>query len=167
MDKKKVSLLLLDVDGVQTDGGLYYSESGDEFKKFNVRDGIAIKRAIAHGVEVGIISHSLNNRMVEQRCRTLGITRVYVGLRDKLKVYEEWLDEINVGVEETAFIGDDVNDFKIMKRVGLSACPSDAVPAIKEIASVVLNTKGGNGVVREFVDMFIMSDEEWLNCNQL
>jgi YrbI family 3-deoxy-D-manno-octulosonate 8-phosphate phosphatase len=159
---KKISLLLLDVDGVQTDGGLYYSDDGGEFKKFNVRDGIAIKRAIALGVEVAIISHSLNNRMIEQRCRTLGITRIYVGLRDKLEVYDEWLDELNVRVEETAFIGDDVNDHKIMKRVGLSACPSDAVPAIKGIASVVLKARGGAGVVREFVDMFIMSDEEWL-----
>lgn len=159
---KKIKLLLLDVDGVQTDGGLYYTDGGDKFKEFNVRDGIGIKRALALGVDVGVISHSSNNRILEERCRTLGIKRCYVGLRDKVEIFYEWMEEITIERSQTAFIGDDVNDFGIIRLVGFSACPNDAVEIVKKQVDSVLETKGGQGVVREFVDRFIQDDENWV-----
>lgn len=157
----EIKLLLLDVDGVQTDGSLLYSDSGEKIKAFNARDGVGIKRAIALGVEVGIISHSLDSKLIKNRCKTLGISKLYLGLEDKAIVYERWLAEDHISPSETAYIGDDVNDLSIMNRVGITACPSDAVDLVKSKADYTLKTAGGKGVVREFVNRFIQSDEDW------
>jgi len=159
---KPIRLLLLDVDGVQTDGALYYTEKGDELKRFCVRDGIGILRLIKLGIEVGIISHSRNAGIIEKRAEHLGLTRVYCGFRDKAEVLAEWIAELELQAEEVAFIGDDINDLSILKQVGFSACPADAVEAVKSRVSVVLDTAGGQGVVREFVNRYVMDDETWI-----
>lgn len=156
-------LFILDVDGVLTDGGVYYGEDGNEIKKFNARDGIAIKRLLKHGVEVGIISNSLNKTMIQNRAKTLGIRYVYVGLRPKVEIIDEWCARMEINKDNVVYIGDDVNDIEIIQRVGFSCCPSDASPIVREKVNCVLQTCGGNGVVRELVNMFYMSDAAWIN----
>ena len=152
----QIKLLLLDVDGTLTDAGVYVLEDGSQFKKFNARDGIGIKLARKAGIEVGIISHSLVTGMVESRAEMLGMKYVYVGQEPKMNVLRDWMKELNLTAQEVAFIGDDVNDAAIMDFVGVSACPSDAVKAIKAIATYELTLKGGEGCVREFIDQYLL-----------
>ncbi|RED99853.1 3-deoxy-D-manno-octulosonate 8-phosphate phosphatase (KDO 8-P phosphatase) [Marinoscillum furvescens DSM 4134] len=150
-------MLILDVDGTLTDGGVYVMEDGKQFKKFHARDGMGIKLAMKAGIEVGIISHSLVIEMVTSRAASLGMKHYYVGQKAKTEVLDEWQQQLNLKDEEIAYIGDDVNDLEIMKRVGFTACPADAAPAIKEVADVCLEKNGGHGAVREFIDNYLLS----------
>lgn len=149
-------MLILDVDGTMTDGGVYIMEDGMQFKKFHARDGMGIKLAIKAGTDVGIISHSLVSEMVTSRANTLGMKYYYVGTKPKEEILDGWQKELDLKDEEIAFIGDDVNDYEIMQRVGFCACPADAATQIKAIADVILEKKGGDGAVREFIDRFIL-----------
>ncbi len=153
---KKIKLIILDVDGVMTDGGMYFMESGDQMKKYNTKDGMAIMKAQEQGMKFGIISSGFKGEMVKNRAEMLKIEHVYVGRDPKLGILEAWCKELNLDMSEVAVIGDDINDAEIMKKVGFTACPVDAVQQIKVISDVVLQKKGGHGVVREFVDQFIM-----------
>ncbi len=152
----KIKLLLLDVDGTLTDGGVYILEDGKQFKKFNAQDGLGIKMAIKSGIEVGIISHSLITEMVTARANMLGLKYFYIGQRPKTEVLEEWLEELKLEYAEIAFIGDDVNDLEIMQKVGFSACPANANDKIKSISDVVLTKNGGDAAVREFIDLYLL-----------
>lgn len=153
----KIKLLILDVDGVLTDGGMYYSESGDQFKKFNTKDGMAIMALKKVGIETGIISSGFRGEAVKQRAQTLGIERCYVGRDEKMEILKSWLAEMNLNWEQVGIIGDDINDMPLMRAVGFAACPSDAVVAVKSIAHLVLQSKGGQGCVREFIDHYILA----------
>jgi YrbI family 3-deoxy-D-manno-octulosonate 8-phosphate phosphatase len=148
----RIKLLVLDVDGTLTDGGIYITESGDQFKKFNAKDGTGIRYLIKNGIEVGIISASIKKQIVHTRAEMLGIKYCYVGDEDKAVVLEGWLKKLNIDFENVAFVGDDVNDSSIIKKVGLSACPSDAVDAIKSLVDIVLTKTGGEACVREFIE---------------
>lgn len=151
-----IKLLVLDVDGTMTDAGVYILEDGTQFKKFNARDGIGIKLARKAGIEVGIISHSLVTTMVEARANMLGLEYYYIGQDEKLKVLKKWMEELDINLEQVAFIGDDVNDIEIMEAVGTAACPADALPPVKAISHIQLTKKGGEGCVREFVDGWLL-----------
>jgi len=153
---RDIKLLILDVDGTMTDGGMYFTENGDQFKKYNTKDGMAIKNITKNGIHVGIISHGYKTKVVQDRAELLGIQKVYVGKDDKTSVLKDWCSELNIDLNQVAYIGDDINDSKVMQAVGLSACPSDAVKSIKKIANIVLSRKGGNACVREFIDEYIM-----------
>ena len=155
LDGRNIRLIVLDVDGVLTDGGLYYGSSGEDTKKFNVKDGMAIKKAIDQGFEFGIISASSRSEVIEIRAKILGIQNVYVGKDPKLGVLESWLYEKGLGFDNVAYIGDDVNDIPIFEKVGISAAPFDAVYSAKRAADFVLKRKGGKGCVREFVEGYI------------
>jgi YrbI family 3-deoxy-D-manno-octulosonate 8-phosphate phosphatase len=148
--------LALDIDGVLTDAGLYYTQSGDEFKKFNAKDGLAIKTLTAEGKNVGFVSSGNNSNIIKNRAALLGVQKVYTGTWKKNEVLDEWCKELHIGLENVAYIGDDVNDLPAIHRAGLSACPADAVPAVKEAVHIVLSKKGGEGCVREFVEKYIM-----------
>jgi YrbI family 3-deoxy-D-manno-octulosonate 8-phosphate phosphatase len=152
---KNIKLLILDVDGVLTDGGMYYTELGDDFKKFNTKDGMGIKKLINRGVQVGIISASFIDKLVKRRAQTLGIEKIYVGKESKINILNKWLKEMNIKLSEVAYIGDDINDAEIMEKIGLSACPNDASYKIKAIADIILNRKGGEGCVREFIETYL------------
>ena len=156
MKLKNIKLLVLDVDGTLTDAGVYVMEDGSQFKKFNARDGMGIIQARKAGIEVGIISHSFVTSMVESRANSLGLKYFYVGQDSKVEVLEKWMEELGLTYKEIAYIGDDINDMDVMLKVGVSACPADAVSTIKEIASIQLNKKGGEGCVREFIDTWLM-----------
>ncbi len=153
ISNKKIKLIVLDVDGTLTDGGMYFSEKGDQLKKYNTKDGLIIKELGKSEVIFGIISHSHYKNMVESRSQMLGIKHVYIGTENKMNILEGWLKELKLELSEVAFIGDDINDLEVIKKVGLSACPADAVELVKNNAHIVLQKKGGEGCVREFCDL--------------
>ena len=155
--RTKIKFLVLDVDWVLTDGGMYYSESGDEFKKFNTKDGLGIKKIMTVGVKVAFLSSGVNANLINNRAKLLGVRHVYVGTEEKMKIMEKWCTDLNISLANIAYIGDDENDLKVMDKVGLSACPADAVAAVKKSADVHLLKKGGEGCVREFIERFIMA----------
>ncbi len=155
---KNIKLLVLDVDGVLTDGGMYYSATGEQQKKFNTRDGVAITHLIKNGLPVAILSSGLGNskEIVESRAAILGIDKVYVGTEPKHEVIRSWSKEMNIPLSDMAYIGDDVNDLAVIQLVGVSACPSDAVKKIRDAVDIVLSKEGGAACVREFVEHQLM-----------
>ncbi|MCF8277232.1 MAG: HAD-IIIA family hydrolase [Flavobacteriales bacterium] len=152
-----IKFLVLDVDGVMTDGGMYYTENGDQFKKFNTKDGMAIKIIREKGMNVAFLSSGSTNHIIQNRAKTLGVERVYVGSKPKLEVLNQWCNELGIKLENVAYIGDDINDLEVMDAVGFSGCPADAVEAVKMKATVILTRKGGDACVREFVDEHLLS----------
>ncbi len=154
--KPEVRLLVLDVDGVLTEGGMFYTQSGDEFKRFHTRDGMALKKLTKSGFQVAFLSSGINDMLVNSRAKLLGVQNTYVGLDPKLGILDSWLKRMSLGWEEVAYIGDDVNDLEVMKKCGFTACPSDAVAKVKAIADVILDRKGGDGCVREFIEDYLI-----------
>ncbi len=146
-------MIALDVDGVMTEGGMFVSSDGTETKKFNTKDGMAIKNAISRGVEVGFISSGKNMDLIQYRADMLGVKHVWVGSGEKLDVLKEWCKKLNISLANVAYIGDDLNDLKILQSVGLSACPADAAPAVRDVCSQILTRNGGEGCVRELVEL--------------
>lgn len=151
----QIKLLILDVDGVMTDGGMYFTASGDQFKKFNTKDGMGILHTTKKGMTVGIISSGFKDVGVSARAEMLGIQKCYVGRAPKIEILREWCAELEIQLNEVGIIGDDINDLEIMRLVGFSACPSDAVEVVKKEVDLILSTKGGAGCIREFVDYFL------------
>jgi YrbI family 3-deoxy-D-manno-octulosonate 8-phosphate phosphatase len=154
----KIKFLVLDVDGVMTDGGMYYTESGDQFKKFNTKDGMAIQLAMKAGLKVAFLSSGSQAMIVRNRAKTLGVEHVYVGPRAKLDVLAEWCREFGLNMEQVAYVGDDINDLEVIAAVGFSACPADAVEAVKKQVNLVLTRNGGHACIREFVDGHLLDD---------
>lgn len=153
--KKIIKLLVLDVDGVMTDGGMYYSDN-NQYKKFNTKDGLAIKKITSStDINVAFLSSGSDLKLVQERAKTLNVDMVYVGYENKEKILQKWLNELKITYEEVAYIGDDVNDYGAMKLCGLKVCPQDAVEEIKNISDIVLKNIGGHGCVREFIDMYL------------
>lgn len=149
---KKIKLLITDVDGVMTDCGMYYSESGDEFKKFNTRDGMAIQLLREHGIKTAIITKE-NTKIVERRAKKLNIDYLFQGIADKLVILEYIRKEHGFDYSEVAYIGDDINDMSILKKVGFSFCPNNAVDEVKKVCMAIAKQNGGDGVIREFYDL--------------
>ncbi|MCC5931552.1 MAG: HAD-IIIA family hydrolase [Cyclobacteriaceae bacterium] len=154
MWRDKIKMIIADVDGTLTDGGVYITENGDEFKKFNAKDGMGMKILMEQGYKVGIISASHSRKMVLKRAEMLGIQYCYVGHEPKIKILDQWRQELGLEYDEIAFVGDDINDKTVMEVVGLSVCPADANEIIKGISHVVLDRTGGEACFREFVDKF-------------
>ncbi len=152
----EVKMLIMDCDGVLTDGGMIFSKNGDEIKKFNAKDGQGIKRAHNAGILTGIISAGVSTGLVERRAEMLGIKHVYVGKQPKLEILEGWLTQLNLTFKDVAYVGDDTSDIPVLNRVGLAACPADAVTQAREAAGLILNSKGGDGCIRELIDEYIL-----------
>jgi len=155
----KIKLLLTDVDGVLTDAGMYYSEAGDELKKFNTHDGMGLQLIRTKGIKTGIIT-SENTKLVERRFQKLKLDYLYQGKREggKLASVKEICGKEGITLAEVAYIGDDVNCFELLSNVGLAACPANALDAIKNIPGIIqMKKKGGEGCVREFVEMIMNS----------
>src|ERR1035437_9438896 len=155
----KIKLFLTDVDGVLTDAGMYYSEAGDELKKFNTHDGMGLQLIRTKGIKTGIIP-SENTKLVERHFQKLKLDYLYQGKREggKLASVKEICEKEGITLQEVAYIGDDVNCFELLSSVGLAACPADALEAIKNIPGIVqMKKKGGEGCVREFIEMIIKS----------
>lgn len=151
-----IKLLVLDVDGVMTDGGMYYTENGDQFKKFNAKDGIGIQRARAANIETAFLSSGHTSNIIPARAKTLGVNLVHVGREEKLDVLAGWIKQLGINWKNVAFLGDDINDLKAMDKCGLSACPADAVDAVKRRVDIVLTLAGGKACVRELIDSHLI-----------
>ncbi len=149
-----IKVLFLDVDGVLTDGTITYDIYGREVKRFNVKDGYGIVRAINTGMDVVVVSGRISSQ-VEKRCRELGIKEVYQGVSDKLSFTDRYLKEHSLTFEEAAAMGDDLPDLPLLKRVKVSGAPSDAVPQVKVLVDFVSRSPGGKGAVREFIDFLL------------
>lgn len=156
---KNIKLLATDVDGVLTDGGMYYSNDGKEFKKFNVRDGMGISMLRKSGVKVAIVTLE-DTAIVENRAKKLNITDVFLGSRDKVKSIEILLKRYNLQWENVSFIGDDINDFEVLKKVGLAVTPNDGINENKKIAHLITSKNGGDGCVRELCDLILKTQKE-------
>jgi len=155
----RIKLLLTDCDGVLTDGGVYYGEAGEEFKKFDIRDGMGVERLRNFaGVTTGIITGELSPSLIK-RAEKLKITELHLRIKDKPAAFKEILTRLNLQPEEVAYIGDDTNDLEVMKLAGLTACPADAISFIKEVAGIICEAKGGQGCFREFAEMIIASHQ--------
>ncbi len=152
---ENIKLFLTDVDGVLTDAGMYYSEKGDELKKFNTKDGKAFELMRKRGIKTGFIT-SEDTKIVENRAKKLKIDYLRQGVSDKVKSAQEICKKENITLKEVAYIGDDINDLKLLNLVGIAACPADAVEAVKKTCNIhVLDSKGGDGCIREFYQKFI------------
>lgn len=154
---KNIKLVVADVDGTLTDGGMYITENGDHFKRFHTRDGMAAKLLMKSGIQVGLLSHSGVANMVTARANMLKLPYCYVGQEDKISILDGWRKELGLTWEEVAFIGDDINDIGVLEQVGFSACPSDAVPAVKGVVDVILTRTGGQACFREWTDEWLLS----------
>ena len=150
----EVKLLALDVDGVLTDGGLYYSDSGEELKKFNVKDGQGIKLVMQAGIEVAIISAN-NSTATLHRAKKLGIERAFIGIDNKIATLKQICTELNLSLAQVAYIGDDLQDLPILQSVGCPITVADAMAENKAAALYVTELPGGKGCVREFCNLML------------
>ena len=152
---EKIKVVLTDNDGVLTDTGVYFSAKGEEFKRFSIRDGMGIERLRKYaGVETIIITGE-ESGSVRARAEKLKIKEYYLGVKKKEEVLSEIMRKNNVTPDEIAFVGDDSNDFELMKLIGFKATPSDGLSFIKELADYVCENKGGNGAFREVAELII------------
>ena len=154
---KKIKLLLCDVDGTLTDGGMYYSAEGDVQKRFYVRDGMGLQLLQKAGVKVGILT-SERTAIVERRARKLGVDYLVQGVRfdGKVAATEKICNETGISMSEVAYIGDDVNDIELLQAVGYAACPADAASVVLSLPDIhVMQHGGGHGAVRELADLLL------------
>ncbi len=157
---QKIELLLLDVDGVLTTGQVIYDDAGQETKVFNVRDGLGIRLLEKAGIRVGIVTGRRSMALVH-RCRNLGITLLKDGVADKAAALADILQETGLSASQAAFVGDDLPDLPIMKRVGLAIAVGDAHDRVKQSAALVTRTNGGCGAVREIAERILHARGDW------
>ncbi|MDO5124737.1 MAG: N-acylneuraminate cytidylyltransferase [Eubacteriales bacterium] len=153
----KIKMFLTDCDGCLTDGGMYYSEKGDELKKFNTRDGMGFKLLREKGVITGIVTSedvNLNRRRAEK----LKLDIIESGCKDKAEAIRKYCDQYGVSLENVCYIGDDINDVEAIKMVGFGCCPADAMPEVRSMADYVSKAKGGEGVIREVIELMLGSE---------
>lgn len=156
----KIKAFIFDVDGVMTDGGLTILENGEHVRTFNVKDGWALNKAKKEGIPVAVISAG-NGVGVRKRLEYLGIPHIFIGVGSKLEVYENLLKELNLRDEEIAYMGDDIPDLQVLKRVGLPCCPADAVADIVPVCKFISSKKGGKGAVRELIEKVLRIQGKW------
>jgi len=155
----KIKLVLTDIDGVWTDGGMYYDQTGNEWKKFNTSDSAGVVFLRLLDIPLGIITGE-NTQIVQRRADKLKISRLYMGVINKLAVVEKLCDEMQISLQEVAYIGDDLNDAMLLKAVGLSAIPANAPVYMEKYAQIRLNKSGGNGAFREFVEILLQKENK-------
>ena len=156
---RRVRLVAMDVDGVLTDAGMYYSESGDELKKFNTRDGMGIKMLQAAGCVTAFITRE-KTAIVERRGQKLAVPEVHQGIDDKLAVLTTLAQKYGLSFDQVAYIGDDVNDLEALRSVGFSAAPADAMTVVLKAVHYVCKKKGGEGAVREIADLILAARKQ-------
>lgn len=153
---KKIKVVLTDVDGVLTDGGMYYSADGDIMKKFHVLDGMGVTMLRKNGIPTIIVTKEKNN-IVKQWADKMKVKKLYSGIIEKELILKKICHEFNVEPREIAFLGDDINDVNLLKMVGLSAVPSDGVKEAKMASAYSCKKKGGQGCLREVAEMILRS----------
>jgi len=157
---KCIQLLLLDVDGVLTNGAIIYRDDGSETKSFNVKDGLGLKLAIQAGIKVGVVT-GRKSPALGHRCRDLGIRYSFEGIQDKVKILQKITEQTGIAPEHTAFMGDDLPDLSLMRRVGLSIAVADAHKMVLKKADWTTSASGGCGAVREVCEALLKARGEW------
>ncbi|NMH86169.1 KdsC family phosphatase [Flavivirga algicola] len=155
-----ITTFIFDVDGVLTDGTITITSSGEMLRKMNIKDGYALKTAVDNGYNVCIISGG-SNEGVRIRLQGLGITNIYLGAHNKIQQLEDYLNNNSIKSENVLYMGDDIPDYPVMKRIGLPCCPQDAVPEIKNISKYISHKKGGKGAVRDVIEQVLKVQEKW------
>ncbi|MGA1845743.1 KdsC family phosphatase [Deferribacter abyssi] len=155
-----IKYIFLDVDGVLTDGAIIYSEQCGEIKNFNVRDGLGIRLAMTLGYEFFILT-GRSSIVTIQRCKDLGIENIFQGLNNKVKAYEKIKNDLGFSDSEAAYIGDDINDIALLKKVGFSATVNNAPDYVKDVVDFIVPVDGGKGAVRIFIEEIIKRNGQW------
>lgn len=161
----RIKMLLLDVDGVLTDGRVIINDSGEETKAFDVRDGHGLKLLQRAGLEIGIIT-GRSSRVVAHRMSELGIELVYQGVKNKLEPFDEILERFQLSPQQVAYVGDDVVDLPILRRVGFAATVADACPDLFDLVDFVSSRPGGRGAVREICEMLLKAQGRWVELTR-
>jgi len=156
---KDIKIVLTDVDGVLTDGGMYYSSKGDIMKKFHVRDGMAINMLKKYNIPTIIVTKE-KNRIITQWAKKMNVKKIFDGVLDKEKILKKVCKEFDVKTSNIVYIGDDVNDMTLLKNVGISVSPADAWKNTKQIVDYVSEKNGGKGVLREISDLILASNNK-------
>ncbi len=160
---KNVSMLILDVDGVLTNGTIVYTDAGEEHKCINTQDGLGIRLLLQEGIRVVLIS-GRDSTAVTGRARDLGLTDVYQGIDDKVAVFEKLVQERTIAPEEVCFVGDDLVDLPLLTRVGFAVAVANAVEDVKQNADYITTNAGGRGAVREVCELILKSQGKWEHC---
>ena len=163
---KKIKLLATDVDGVLTDAGAYYSENGIELKKFSIRDGMGMALLQKAGYKVAIVTTE-NTKIAEVRAQRLHINDVYQGVANKVEAIEDLLKKYSLSWDEVAFVGDDINDIPVLRKVGFAVAPADATSLNKKAAHYVTKNDGGHGCVREVCDLLLAQQWKGFSITEL
>jgi len=156
----QISTFIFDIDGVLTNGIVTIFPDGEMVRSMNIKDGYALKTAVKSGYNVCIISGG-TNEAVRKRFEVLGITDVYLGAHNKLDQFNEYINNHNIKPAQILYMGDDIPDYPVMKKVGLPCCPKDAAPEIQEISSYISHKKGGTGCVRDVIEQVLKVQEKW------
>jgi len=157
----KVNTFIFDYDGVMTDGKLMLQQDGQPLRTANVKDGYALQLAVRLGFRVVIISGGIS-KSVENRFESLKVKDVFLGVSNKFKVFEKFVKDNELNPENIVYMGDDIPDFKVMKRVGVPVCPSDAVEEIKDISIYISDKTGGHGCVRDIIEQVLKVQGKWM-----
>ncbi len=155
-----IKCFVFDVDGVLTDGMVLALESGEQTRRFNIKDGYGIERALLAGYHVAIISGG-NQIGVQKRLAFLKIQHIHLGVKDKIEVFHNLCAELSIKPEEVLYVGDDLPDYDVMKLAGLPCCPQDATQEIKEISLYISDKNGGNGCVRDVIERVMKVQGKW------
>jgi 3-deoxy-D-manno-octulosonate 8-phosphate phosphatase (KDO 8-P phosphatase) len=158
----RVKAFMFDVDGVLTDGSVTLMSDGEQIRVMNIKDGYALQLAAKKGYKIAIISGG-RSEMIRKRMHGLGITDVYLACSNKIEVYKELLEIYDVKPEEILYMGDDIPDYEVMKRVGIPTCPNDSVQEIKDISIYVSHQNGGKGAVRDVIEQVLKLHGQWLD----
>lgn len=161
-DLAKVKAFVFDVDGVLSSQIIPLFPSGEPMRTANIKDGYVMQLAVKLGYQIAIITGG-NTEAVKKRYETLGIQDVYMGIREKLPIFEQWLDKYNLLPENVLYMGDDLPDHPIMKMVGIPVCPSDAVEEIKSLCKYISHKAGGEGCVRDVMEQVLRVHQQWGN----
>jgi 3-deoxy-D-manno-octulosonate 8-phosphate phosphatase (KDO 8-P phosphatase) len=159
MKTREIKLFISDIDGVWTDGGMYYDNEGNEWKKFNTADSAGVLFLRLLKIPFAIITGE-NTRIVQRRADKLQVEHLFMGVSDKLEVASGLCRQLGIELSDCAYIGDDLNDIRLLEKVGLSACPANAPIYVKEKAHWVLDVAGGNGAFRAFVEKYLQESEQ-------
>ena len=150
----KIKIAVFDVDGVMTDGGITYDDTGREFKTFNAKDGQGLVMLNRAGIKTAVIT-ARTSSIVTKRFEALGFTRIYQGQKNKINALEDLIYEFDLKYDQIAYMGDDLPDLAVLRKVGLSCCPADSVPEVIKVCNFVSSKDGGKGAVRELCDLIL------------
>lgn len=159
-------IIITDIDGVWTDGGMYYDQTGNEWKKFNTSDSAGVLWARLNNIPVAIVTGE-NTEIVQRRADKLKIEHLFMGVKNKVATTQSLLDELGIHWTEVAYIGDDINDIALIKKVGYSGCPDNAPKYIKELVNHVIPVKGGDGAFRIFVEEILETNSQFEQTLQM